>query len=529
MKPMADASARLRPDLSATALEVDGVAYVDVRDPRTGTSFRFYDFEFALALQLNGQPVSAIVEWAAATYGLELTLSGIGEFSDRLAELGFLLPPEPEPAVVELIADEYVEEERPASRAAGNAPRARAATPLAPPGSTGAGGRAGNPTLPTPTPAPSPSGLSAWTDDVEISVDPQPEQRALVLASPRELVAEPVGTETLMGFAARVPFVPGGSDPSSVSGSSGSGARFNNGETLMGFAALGDEPPAPAPPPRGALERRQPPAPEAVQMASFADEGMRPERGSPSLATGRRPRPHAQGRGLSLTAVMWIVVLIAAAAAVGYYIWSQQQGGGEARRVRVISPRPAAVYRWFEPVGAVVDGEARALSFSLGGTVGEVLPVGTKLAAGDIAARLQGATAREAEVNRHRSRIGFYEQLRDTMKAAGKLSAQRSAEVKLAEKQSLLDEAQAALEELVLRATEPCEIVEVVARAGSGVAAGAPVVRIKSGGLQGEFALPARDAETALRLGFCRVEVVGGAPTASNAVPHHGALGAGCR
>ena len=37
--------------------EADGVACVDVRDPKTGTNFRFYDFEYQLALQLNGQPL----------------------------------------------------------------------------------------------------------------------------------------------------------------------------------------------------------------------------------------------------------------------------------------------------------------------------------------------------------------------------------------------------------------------------------------------------------------------------------------
>ena len=42
---MDDASPLFRKDLEASATEADGVACVDVRDPNTGTNFRFYDFE----------------------------------------------------------------------------------------------------------------------------------------------------------------------------------------------------------------------------------------------------------------------------------------------------------------------------------------------------------------------------------------------------------------------------------------------------------------------------------------------------
>ena len=55
---MSDASPRFRQDLEATATEAEGVPCVDVTDPRTGTNFRFYDFEYQLALQFNGQPLA---------------------------------------------------------------------------------------------------------------------------------------------------------------------------------------------------------------------------------------------------------------------------------------------------------------------------------------------------------------------------------------------------------------------------------------------------------------------------------------
>ncbi len=87
---MDEASPRFRTDLEASATEAEGVACVDVTDPRTGKKFRFYDFEYQLALQLNGRPLAEVAEWATSAYEVELTAAGIAEFGSRLAELGFI-------------------------------------------------------------------------------------------------------------------------------------------------------------------------------------------------------------------------------------------------------------------------------------------------------------------------------------------------------------------------------------------------------------------------------------------------------
>jgi len=50
---MDDASPRFRKDLEAAPTEADGVACIDETDPKTGTNFRFYDYEYQLALQFN--------------------------------------------------------------------------------------------------------------------------------------------------------------------------------------------------------------------------------------------------------------------------------------------------------------------------------------------------------------------------------------------------------------------------------------------------------------------------------------------
>ncbi len=62
---MSEASPRFRQDLIVSPTEADGVACVDVSDPKTGTNFRLYDFEYQLALQLNGQPVAQVTDWAS--------------------------------------------------------------------------------------------------------------------------------------------------------------------------------------------------------------------------------------------------------------------------------------------------------------------------------------------------------------------------------------------------------------------------------------------------------------------------------
>ena len=64
----------------------------------TGTNFRFYDFEYQLALQFNGQPLRDVTVWASETYGVDLTVDGINEFAGRLSELGFLDAGGPAPA-----------------------------------------------------------------------------------------------------------------------------------------------------------------------------------------------------------------------------------------------------------------------------------------------------------------------------------------------------------------------------------------------------------------------------------------------
>ena len=46
---------RFRNDLVAQQLEEEGVQYVDVTDPNSGSTFRFYDVEYSIACGMNGE------------------------------------------------------------------------------------------------------------------------------------------------------------------------------------------------------------------------------------------------------------------------------------------------------------------------------------------------------------------------------------------------------------------------------------------------------------------------------------------
>src|SRR5581483_6287058 len=169
-------------------------------------------------------------------------------------------------------------------------------------------------------------GIPGWGPDVAVSETQLVRSPARV--TPSRVAAQPVGTETLMGFAGLGPALDReGAEPATD--------EVANGQTLMGFAAAAANIPDPVPersaaagspgPVAGAaipavspaeapraLERRQPPGPDTVQMSPFADEPPR-ENLRRAVAVRAQRREDDTG-GLSLTAVMWIVVLIAAAA-----------------------------------------------------------------------------------------------------------------------------------------------------------------------------------------------------------------------
>jgi hypothetical protein len=517
---MDDASPRFRQDLEASNTETDGVPCVDVTDPRTGTNFRFYDFEYQLALQLNGQPIADIISWASGAYGADLTAEGIGEFAGRLSELGFL---EAGGAEVVKQADELDDAEEEWVHAEG----AKTAQFVPDPAMLD------SPAEQTPV-APMPV-LEA---EAEITAAPEPKPPEAPTAPqklfdiPMAAVAPPAPAKASFPTndvpaaptlpAIKSAFAPANPKPAASWAIELDDNLKPDGDKLtpppvapVAKDAAADtltppplpRPAAAAPParataaPPGTPERRQPPTPDAVQMAAF----------TPEAAAVRAKEKKGNAK------IIVIVVLVLAAAAIGIGIFMRERSRlPQAVRVRVLSPKPATVYRWFSGRGTVTDHEARTLSFESAGTLAELLPPGTAFAAGDILGRLRGAQPVEALLNRQRARLAFYQQMRESMRAANNLPELRQAEIKLADKQRLVDETTANLAKLVVRAPEPGEIVETMAKVGTPVRAGAPLVRVKGRMLHAQFELDADETEHARDMNFCRVEVVGLGPRASN-------------
>ncbi|HXI58773.1 MAG TPA: hypothetical protein VNO55_22050, partial [Polyangia bacterium] len=272
------------------------------------------------------------------------------------------------------------------------------------------------------------------------------------------------------------------------------------------------------------FERRQPPAPEEVVMSAFQQGAVAASTADQSVATnvGASPRvqfrapldaPSRSSRGPKIAALIMLILL--AAAGIAYYLWTNSVAAAAVRHVRVLSPKPTAVYRWFDSTGRVTGGESRTLAFEGGGRVTDILPAGSTYAAGEIIARLQGAALVETDVSRHRARLLFYEQMRDSMRAVNNAPELRQAEIKIGIKSGLLADAEALLAPRVIRPVEAGQIIEVLVKPGDTVQPHMAALKINPGRLRGEFMLTEADWPAAGTLAFCRVEVVGQAPTAS--------------
>ncbi|RMH41112.1 MAG: hypothetical protein D6689_11845 [Deltaproteobacteria bacterium] len=89
---------RFRSDLVATPLEIEGQRFIDVTDPDTEQTFRFYEVEYSVACAMNGErDVDALIRWSVEELGLEPTRDEVETVIGTLADLGYLAP-DAEPA-----------------------------------------------------------------------------------------------------------------------------------------------------------------------------------------------------------------------------------------------------------------------------------------------------------------------------------------------------------------------------------------------------------------------------------------------
>jgi hypothetical protein len=82
---------RFRNDLVAQPIEEEGIRYVDVTDPNSGSTFRFYDVEYSIACAMDGsKDLTGLVEWTKGELGIDTSVDELQGVVSTLAELGYL-------------------------------------------------------------------------------------------------------------------------------------------------------------------------------------------------------------------------------------------------------------------------------------------------------------------------------------------------------------------------------------------------------------------------------------------------------
>ena len=82
---------RFRNDLVSKPIEENGQRFVDVTDPDSGKTFRFYEVEYAVACAMNGsRNVNDLIDWTRAELGLEPSQQEVETVISTLGDLGYL-------------------------------------------------------------------------------------------------------------------------------------------------------------------------------------------------------------------------------------------------------------------------------------------------------------------------------------------------------------------------------------------------------------------------------------------------------
>jgi hypothetical protein len=85
---------RFRNDLVAQPIEEDAYRWVDVTDPNSGATFRFYDVEYTIACAMDGaRDLSALADWTRVELGIETSAEELTTLVGTLADLGYLEGP----------------------------------------------------------------------------------------------------------------------------------------------------------------------------------------------------------------------------------------------------------------------------------------------------------------------------------------------------------------------------------------------------------------------------------------------------
>jgi hypothetical protein len=456
---------RFRRDLEAVPVETDGESYVEVRDPKTGARFSFYDFEYRVALAFDGLLLATVIPWVKLSTGMELSEEQLAAFADRLAELGFL---EADPSDVE--SGPEVAHGEAAVPAAAAAPRE------VEPEVRNAADPAPAMTAPEPSAQPDSSAPNA-----ELSSNLRSAVDDAVPIAERETVTDDG------------PIVPRTAAPAE---------HAAVGVPLPSFPALPPLGPVASPlMPRSHLT--PPPAPWATPRPIL----------TPAPTTwGPTPveQPSARRR-LRRSFVLFGSLGVLAAAAVVAMLLPLVMARQDAPRprVHVLAAAPTTIFRFFDGTADVRPVPGAVLKFPAAGKVTRIAAAGASLAAGDVVAAVDGAKSLLEKLAGQRERLVFSQQMAEGMRQAGNTTEEERQNGKVESRHAKLAKTLRELAEVAVVAIAPGTVDEALARVDQNVEAGSPAVRLRSTGFRASFGFPRPQIAQARKLGFCRLEVDG--------------------
>lgn len=486
---------RFRHDLVARPLEDAGVFYVDVSDPDSGRQFRFYDVEYSIACAMDGdRNIASLVEWTKAELGVETTPAELKSVVTTLAGLGYL---DGEGArtssaveVVDLTTD--VQPTAPPKAAApapahtpqpGPAPRFAPDAP-APGVSFGDDEMARSANAETAGSAALDSAMDSMPidDDNDFATDEPTRNAAAPAPDEREdsvTIQRPIKPAALGGgLADIVGAPPERADDDGLEMDLSAHVAVNKSKlaeavklsraisvpTAAEVEAAAKAPADEAPAGRESVATKLPDAPPAAAAA-------------PAVAAAA-----AVEAKRSPVVLIVAFLLLAAAGGAAYYFLVYKQGqpvAPAAPKTSEMAPSTETPKTPALPKGRVASTEAppATITAPTAAAIEWVVTDGQAVAAEEVVAKLAGAKRAELPLAQAKDRLTFYQSELSRAAAANNTALIAQMQKKVDEKQQLVNDAQAKLEPLLVRASVAGP-AQVVAPAGSKVAPGDALVRI---------------------------------------------------
>jgi hypothetical protein len=542
-----------RTDLVSRPIEDAGHRFIEVTDPDSGHSFRFYEIEYAIACAMDGErDVDGLVDWARIELGLEPSSDELRTVISTLGELGYLEGTVPRVA------------ERPAERTAEPAPLDRpppAGRTAVPPGpALGPSPFDFGMDAPIATPVSGrgvgdlPSDLSTDLSqhspvraaDVQEAVR---QSRAIPVARPPENTAtddddfDEQQTPVPMGGPARAPAAAAaGVDPFTAAQRQPATPPPAQLSPSLQKTLMGTGPAVPsggfggrAPTPPMVL----PEQPSDFNPSEFGRAGVpgggpaRPTAASRPAAMGRDARDSQQApppqsvsaempmftakRPTALLPYLIVLLLLSAAGAAAYWwFFIHQPDDGEGAETVNESPpvaqsavepsQPAAAGQPVpaapEPIEVTATLEAgpaqeQEVLSPRAGRVAWVAESGVELAEGAAVAKFDGFQTAEYAVKEAQDSQRNYQEKLDQATAKGDKEAMKTAEGNVKRKQRDIDRRTAELDELLIKA-QVGGVVEPSIKPRTSVTKDQPVAKILAqSDPRATFALPAGQSHTA--------------------------------